>query len=54
MGKYQMAKRILKSIGFTQKSINRFVKFAKINADINVDEEFKLMLQGKVSKKYLN
>ena len=54
IGKDQKAKRILKSIGFTQKSINRFVRFAKINADINVAEEFKLMLQGKVSKKYLN
>ena len=54
MGKDYKAKRILKSIGFTQKSINRFVRFAKINADINVAEEFKLMLQGKVSKKYLN
>ena len=54
MGKNEEAKRILKLLGFTKKSINRFVRFAKINADMNVAEEFKLMLQGKVSKKYLN
>ena len=54
MGKNEKAKRILELLGFTKKSINKFVRFAKINADMNVAEEFKLMLQGKVSKKYLN
>ena len=54
MGKEKDAKKILKLLGFTKKSINRFVRYAKINADMNVAEEFKLMLKGKVSKKYLN
>ena len=54
MGKEKDAKKILKLLGFTKKSINRFVRYAKINADMNVAEEFKLMLKGEVSKKYLN
>ena len=30
------------------------IKMAKDNAEMKVSEDFKLMLKGKVSKKYLN
>lgn len=48
------AKKLLQTIGFTKKSINKFVKLAKVNAERYVSEDFKLMLKGKISKKYLN
>ena len=48
------ARKLLLAIGFTKKSIEKFIKMAKDNAEMQVSEDFKLMLRGKVSKKYLN
>ena len=48
------ARKLLLAIGFTKKSIEKFIKMAKDNAEMEVSEDFKLMLKGKVSKKYLN
>ena len=48
------ARKLLLSIGFTKKSIEKFIKIAKYNAEMQVSEDFKFMLKGKVSKKYLN
>ena len=48
------ARKLLLSVGFTKKSVEKFIKMAKNNAEIEVSEDFKLMLKGKVSKKYLN
>ena len=48
------ARKLLLSIGFTKKSVEKFIKIAKDNAEMQVSEDFKLMLKGKVSKKYLN
>ena len=48
------ARKLLLSIGFTKKSIEKFIKIAKDNAEMQVSEDFKFMLKGKVSKKYLN
>ena len=48
------ARKLLLSIGFTKKSVEKFIKMAKDNAEMQVSEDFKLMLKGKVSKKYLN
>ncbi len=48
------ARKLLLSIGFTKKSVEKFIKMAKDNAEMQVSEDFKLMLKGKVSKRYLN
>tara|TARA_B100001093_G_scaffold414055_1_gene404063 strand:- start:186 stop:455 length:270 start_codon:yes stop_codon:yes gene_type:complete len=48
------ARKLLLSVGFTKKSVEKFIKMAKNNAEMQVSEDFKLMLKGKVSKKYLN
>jgi hypothetical protein len=48
------ARKLLLSIGFTKKSVEKFIKIAKDNAEMHVSEDFKLMLKGKVSKRYLN
>ena len=48
------ARKLLLAIGFTKKSIEKFIKMAKDNAEMQVSEDFKLMLKCKVSKKYLN
>lgn len=48
------ARKLLVSIGFTKKSVEKFIKMAIDNAEMQVSEDFKLMLKGKVSKKYLN
>jgi len=48
------ARKLLLSIGFTKNSVEKFIKIAKDNAEMQVSEDFKLMLKGKVSKKYLN
>jgi Holliday junction resolvasome RuvABC DNA-binding subunit len=48
------ARKLLLAIGFTKKSIEQFINMAKDNAEMQVSEDFKLMLKGKVSKKYLN
>ncbi len=48
------ARKLLLAIGFTKKSVEKFIKMAKDNAEMQVSEDFKLMLKGKVSKKYLN
>ena len=48
------ARKLLLLVGFTKKSVEKFIKMAKDNAEMQVSEDFKLMLKGKVSKKYLN
>jgi len=48
------ARKLLLSVGFTKKSVEKFIKMAKYNAEMKVSEDFKLMLKGKISKKYLN
>ena len=48
------ARKLLLSVGFTKKSVEKFIKMAKDNAEMQVSEDFKLMLKGKVSKRYLN
>ena len=48
------ARKLLLSVGFTKKSVEKFIKMATNNAEMQVSEDFKLMLKGKVSKKYLN
>jgi hypothetical protein len=48
------ARELLLSIGFTKRSVEKFIKMAVDNAEMQVSEDFKLMLKGKVSKKYLN
>ena len=48
------ARNLLISIGFTKKSVEKLIKIAKDNAEMQVSEDFKLMLKGKVSKRYLN
>ena len=48
------ARKLLLSVGFTKKSVEKFIRMAKVNAETQVPEDFKLMLKGKVSKKYLN
>ena len=48
------ARNLLISIGFTKKSVEKFIKIAKDNAEMQVSEDFKLMLKGKVSKRYFN
>ena len=48
------ARKLLISIGFTKKSVEKFIKIAKDDAEMRVSEDFKLMLKGKVSKRYLN
>ncbi len=50
--KINRARKILLSVGFTKKSVEIFIKKSKFNAEINVSEDFKLMIRGKVSKKY--
>ena len=54
MEKFSSARKLLLSVGFTKKSVEKFIKMAKNNAELQVSEDFKLMLKGKVSKKYLN
>ncbi len=54
MEKVSSARKLLLSVGFTKKSVEKFIKMAKYNAEMQVSEDFKLMLKGKVSKKYLN
>ena len=48
------ARKLLLSIGFTKKSVEKFIKIAKDNAEMQVSEDVKLMLKGKGSKRYLN
>ena len=48
------ARKLLLSIGFTKKSVEKFIKMAKDNAEMQVSEDFKLMLKGKVSKKIIS
>ena len=48
------ARKLLLAVGFTKKSVEKFIKMAKDNAELNVSEDFKLMLKGRISKKYLN
>lgn len=54
MEDFAAARKLLLAIGFTKKSVEKFIKMAKHNAEMQVSEDFKLMLKGKVSKRYLN
>ena len=44
------ARKLLLSIGFTKKSVEKFIKIAKDNAEMQVSEDFKLMLKAKFQK----
>ena len=48
------ARNILISIGFTKESVEKYIKRATQEAEMHISEDFKLMMKGKVSKKYLN
>ena len=48
------ARKLLISIGFTKKSVENGIRRAKDKEEMQVSEDFKLMLKGKVSKRYLN
>ena len=54
MEEISAARKILISVGFTKKSVEMFIKRSRFDAEINISEDFKLMIKGKVSKKYLN
>jgi len=54
MEEISTARKILLSVGFTKKSVEMFIKRSRFDAEINISDDFKLMIKGKVSKKYLN
>ena len=54
MEEISAARKILISVGFTKKSVEMFIKRSRFDAEINISEDFKLMIKGKVSKKYLH
>ena len=54
MEEISAARKILISVGFTKKSVEMFIKRSRFDAEINISEDFKLMIKGKVSKKKLN
>jgi len=54
MEEISAARKILISVGFTKKSVELFIKRSRFDAEINISEDFKLMIKGQVSKKYLN
>ena len=54
MEEISAARKILISVGFTKKSVELFIKRTRFDAEINISEDFKLMIKGQVSKKYLN
>ena len=54
MEEISAARKILISVGLTKKSVEMFIKRSRFDAEINISEDFKLMIKGKVSKKYLN
>lgn len=54
MEEISAARKLLILVGFTKKSVELFIKKSKFDAKINISEDFKLMIKGKVSKKYLN
>ena len=51
--KENQSKVILVSLGFSVKSINRFIKLSKQELSL-CDDDFKNMLMGKISLKHLN
>ena len=51
--KEDQSKAILEKLGFSAKSINRFIKLSKQELSL-CDEDFKHMLMGKISLKHLN
>ena len=51
--KENQSKTILENLGFSAKSINRFIKLSKEELSL-CDEDFKHMLMGKISLKHLN
>lgn len=51
MEEISAARKILISVGFTKKSVEMFIKRSRFDAEINISEDFKLMIKGKVSKK---
>ena len=54
MEKVEKARKILISIGFTKKSVEKYIIRATHDAEIHISEDFKLLMKGKVSKRYLN
>jgi hypothetical protein len=47
------SKEILINLGFSLKTVNKFIKLAK--AELNLcDDDFKKMLMGRISSKHLN
>ena len=54
MEKVEKARKILISIGFTKKSVEKYIIRTIQDAEIHISEDFKLLMKGKVSKRYLN
>ena len=54
MDKVEKARKILISIGFTKKSVEKYIIRTIQDAEIHISEDFKLLMKGKVSKRYLN
>ena len=54
MEKVEEARKILISIGFTKKSVEKYIIRTIQDAQIHISEDFKLLMKGKVSKRYLN
>ncbi len=54
MEKVEKARKILISIGFTKKSVEKYIIRTIQDAQIHISEDFKLLMKGKVSKRYLN
>ena len=54
MDKVEKARKILISLGFTKKSVEKYIIRTIQDAEIHISEDFKLLMKGKVSKRYLN
>tara|TARA_Y100000741_G_C18227279_1_gene548325 strand:- start:1043 stop:1324 length:282 start_codon:yes stop_codon:yes gene_type:complete len=52
--KKDKALEILKSIGFTKKSIDSFIVVASTELEVDFSNDTRLLLKEKISKKYLN
>ena len=54
MEKVEKARKILITVGFTRKSVEKYITRTIQDAEIHISEDFKLIMKGKVSKRYLN
>ena len=52
--KKEKSLEILKSIGFTKKSIDSFIVVASTELEVDYSSDMRLLLKEKISKKYLN